>query len=61
MDEQRNPLIALIEEWDDKSQAMFIIGVLGVVALIMVNDPETIVSSAISGIAGMAFGKRGNE
>jgi hypothetical protein len=55
---QRNPFLALIEEWDDKTQAILTLGTIAVAALIFMNDPESVVSACIGGVSGLAMGRK---
>jgi len=52
-----NPIQIKIPDFDDKDLGMIVIAAITIFAMFLLPDPTTIVSSAITGIAGFVVGR----
>jgi hypothetical protein len=45
-------------DWDDKDLTIISVTILGIISMIVLSDPSMILTSIISGLFGLAVGKR---
>lgn len=54
----KSPIQISVPDFDDKDLGMITIAVISIFAMFCIPDPTTIVSSAITGIAGFVVGRQ---
>jgi hypothetical protein len=45
-------------DWDDKDLTIVSVTILGIISMIVLSDPSMILTSIVSGLFGLAVGKR---
>jgi hypothetical protein len=54
----KNTKIIRTRDWDDKDLTIISVTIIGIISLIILKDPSMILTSIISGLFGLAVGKR---